>query len=304
MAQENAVWAEMLKGVREAKNISLQNISTQLRFSVEQLRALEEGAFERLPPPMITRGLIRNYARLLEIDVEPMLATYRVYTHKHGTANLRIRTSVQQDALPASKSFFGTNLGWIIILVVLILGYRFWFGHSYMPPDPVTKNLAPTPLTSPVAAVTPLTTDASSPINPVPPTTTALPPPITTPAPTLVSPASASPPTRSTEKIVAASTYEVNQKDLELPTDNDKGFTVLQTLHFVATERCWVRVSTSSDKVLYEKTLEDGEAVTLEKELPLHVVVGNASGISLTLSGKPIDWGQNVRNNVARLTLE
>ena len=68
-----------LAEAREAQGLSVEDISNRLRLSPRQIKALEEDDFTLLPDAMITRGFIRNYARLLELDPEPLLEAYRAH---------------------------------------------------------------------------------------------------------------------------------------------------------------------------------------------------------------------------------
>ncbi|MEO7343264.1 MAG: helix-turn-helix transcriptional regulator, partial [Methylotenera sp.] len=72
----HAPLGEILLEARTAKKLTQKDVSNSLRISIKQITALETDDFALLPDAMITRGFIRNYARLLEIDAEPLLASY------------------------------------------------------------------------------------------------------------------------------------------------------------------------------------------------------------------------------------
>src|SRR5690606_19882097 len=69
----------VLSAAREQRHWSIEDVSNHLRLSPRQIMALESDDFSSLPEPMITRGYIRNYARLLEINAEPLIEAYRAY---------------------------------------------------------------------------------------------------------------------------------------------------------------------------------------------------------------------------------
>src|SRR5690606_19861706 len=58
---------------REAKGWSQDYVSERLKFSLRQLRALEDEEWEKLPQGVPLRGFVRNYARLLGIDITAQL---------------------------------------------------------------------------------------------------------------------------------------------------------------------------------------------------------------------------------------
>ena len=51
-----------------------EQVAQQLKLSVRQVIAIEQEAFDELPSNLFIRGFVRNYARLLKIDAEPLLA--------------------------------------------------------------------------------------------------------------------------------------------------------------------------------------------------------------------------------------
>ena len=83
-----------LAAARNAKNLSVQAVSDSLRLSLKQISALESDDFSALPQPMATRGFIRNYARLLELDAEPLLDSYRQRIPDNTPTSLNVQTSI------------------------------------------------------------------------------------------------------------------------------------------------------------------------------------------------------------------
>src|SRR6185436_7409563 len=62
-----------LKQAREAQGLAIDDVALQLKFAPRQIESLEQERFERLPGPTIARGMVRNYARLLKLDPEPLI---------------------------------------------------------------------------------------------------------------------------------------------------------------------------------------------------------------------------------------
>ncbi len=65
-----------LKDVRESRGLSLEAIFAKTRVSVVSLRAIENGDYSLLPPPVYTRNFIRKYALAVGIDAKPLLDGY------------------------------------------------------------------------------------------------------------------------------------------------------------------------------------------------------------------------------------
>ncbi|NLW56755.1 MAG: helix-turn-helix domain-containing protein [Firmicutes bacterium] len=66
----------LLKAAREAKGLSLEEIRMITKIRVQQLKALEEGEFDRLPGEVYVKGFLVNYARAVGLDGEEILKKY------------------------------------------------------------------------------------------------------------------------------------------------------------------------------------------------------------------------------------
>jgi len=65
------VWSD-IKSLREKKDISLQNLSENMRLPVERIAYLEKGDFSNADP-IITRLQLKNYARHLGLDYDEII---------------------------------------------------------------------------------------------------------------------------------------------------------------------------------------------------------------------------------------
>ena len=150
MADESTVSAEVIgfaplgevfASARNAKNIALKDVSNNLRLSIKQIEALESNDFASLPPAMITRGFIRNYARLLELDAEPLLASYRARVPEALPTALSVQTSMNQvmpgNSKPSSIKYF-VIAG--LIAFSLITGW-YYSNHMQKPASAADESL-------------------------------------------------------------------------------------------------------------------------------------------------------------------
>jgi cytoskeleton protein RodZ len=67
-----------LRIAREKQGLSLNDVTSRLKISNKQLEAIESDNFAALPEATIVKGFIRNYAKLLKLDAEPLLDAYNV----------------------------------------------------------------------------------------------------------------------------------------------------------------------------------------------------------------------------------
>jgi cytoskeletal protein RodZ len=68
----------LLREAREAKGLTLLDAQEATRINSSYLEALEAGQYDALPTPVHARGYLRNYARYLKLDPEPLLERYEV----------------------------------------------------------------------------------------------------------------------------------------------------------------------------------------------------------------------------------
>ncbi|HMO63993.1 MAG TPA: helix-turn-helix domain-containing protein, partial [Verrucomicrobiota bacterium] len=65
---------EQLRRAREAQGLSLAQVADHTKLRADHLDALERGDFGVFPAPVYVRGTVRTYARLLHLDLAPLLA--------------------------------------------------------------------------------------------------------------------------------------------------------------------------------------------------------------------------------------
>lgn len=63
-----------LRQAREALGYSVADVVQVIRFSAHQIEAIERDDYASLPGATSARGLVRNYAKLLKLDSQPLLA--------------------------------------------------------------------------------------------------------------------------------------------------------------------------------------------------------------------------------------
>ncbi|GAB6125588.1 helix-turn-helix domain-containing protein [Humidesulfovibrio idahonensis] len=64
----------LLKSEREKHGLSVRDVMEATKISRRNLNALEGGEIKLLPHPVYLKGYVRNYARLVGLDAEPLVA--------------------------------------------------------------------------------------------------------------------------------------------------------------------------------------------------------------------------------------
>lgn len=88
-----------LATLRQAKGISLTQISEATKIRLHYLRAIEESRFQELPGGVFNTSYIRQYARAIDYDECDLLASYD-----------STLPDDEPEAPPAPRGFFGTLL--------------------------------------------------------------------------------------------------------------------------------------------------------------------------------------------------
>lgn len=83
----------LLREAREAQGLTLAQVQQELRINLRFLEALENGQYQVLPTPVHVRGYLRNYARLLKLDPQPLLDRYESLKDRYTPAVAAASTS-------------------------------------------------------------------------------------------------------------------------------------------------------------------------------------------------------------------
>lgn len=66
----------LLRAVREARGVDLRELAARTKIPLTSLRAIEDEAYEQLPPAVYLRGFVLELARQLRVDPEQVSRTY------------------------------------------------------------------------------------------------------------------------------------------------------------------------------------------------------------------------------------
>jgi cytoskeletal protein RodZ len=121
-----ASFGEQLRLAREARGISLREISEQTRISTRYLEAIENGDLKRLPGGIFNKSFIKAYARHVGYDENEALDAYARTARELGASPDEVTTTpfkshVYTDG-SGSRSPIVTIILTGIILAILALG--------------------------------------------------------------------------------------------------------------------------------------------------------------------------------------
>ena len=117
MIDKELTVGQNLQRKREAKSIPLQHVAEVTRITLSNLQALERDEFYRLPSEPFARGFLRNYAKVVDLDPEEIIAAYRSQTEA-----IKRQVLAETPAPPAPRSFLKNVRNHVFDLVSTILG--------------------------------------------------------------------------------------------------------------------------------------------------------------------------------------
>jgi cytoskeleton protein RodZ len=247
---------------RESLSLAMDEIERHTHVRKYYLQALEAGEFDRLPSSVQARGMLNNYARFLDLDVEALLLTFA-----EGLQTQRLERQPKPDEMPqkpassipfktsppfkikipaAIRRFLSVDLFVGGGLVLLLLAFAIWgtdrivnlrADSTPQPTAPPISNILVSTLQEVTATPSSTTTgNASSAVSPV-----------------------------AGETLV-----------LTLPA---AGHGPVQVV-VVAQEQAWVRV-TVDGKVKFEGRVTAGNAYPFDGNTQIEVLTGNGRAISI-----------------------
>ena len=139
-----------LRAARETKQISLREIATKTKISIDALEALEENDVARLPGGIFTRAFVRSYAAEVGLDPEQTMGEFmaQVPTEAVSEGTEYDNRSYEHDVFQSQQRMAGTVLKLVVGVVVTLAVVLLYFGLR----DGPTRTDAPEAPTEAVGA--------------------------------------------------------------------------------------------------------------------------------------------------------
>jgi cytoskeleton protein RodZ len=257
-----------LAAARVELNLSVADVSQQIKYGVKQIAAIEADDYAKLPGTTFVRGMIRSYAKLVQLDPQPLLAGLG-RRDLPAAVTVDLRTSEREPFLEGGKKSnrIYVLLSLAALLAVAVVAYE-WYVSSPSTGEVVTitpkvpkSEVAQEPPAQASAAAQPGGTDART----VEPRSQATP----MPAPTV-------------------SYNPGGSKRIQLEFD----------------QLSWVEIKQANGKILLSQLNPAGSKQSIDGAPPFEVVIGNAANVRLKYKDAPVDLRPYFKVDVARLTLE
>lgn len=140
-------FGEQLRLAREARGISLKEISEQTRISTQYLEAIEKDQYKKLPGGIFNRSFIKAYARSVGFDETEAVEAYKRIAREQEGVDDEVQVTPQKFQVLSydnTRSPLVTALLTGIVLLILSLGIYAGL-HWYMKQaDSTPTNTKPT----------------------------------------------------------------------------------------------------------------------------------------------------------------
>jgi cytoskeleton protein RodZ len=300
----------LLRQAREATGLHVAALAVAMKVPVKKLEALEADRLGDLPDAVFVRALAASVCRTLKIDPAPILsrlpqsAVPKLNSHERGlntpVSKPRVLVMPSLLAVVAKPSVLLVGVILLAVLAVLVvpearnsLGTGIATPPAAEPVMPPADTIPPPTTSTEVAQAAP---QAPAPVAvPDTPTTPAAPVAVPAVAPMAAPVLAAAPVPAAAASAATATAGTVVAANAPTPSG---------LLVFKASASSWLRVSDSKGSVLFEKTLQAGEAAAVNGSGTLSVVVGNVAGTEVLLHGKPFQMVDLNQNNVARFEVK
>lgn len=299
-----------LREARERLGMSLADVAGQLKFATRQIEALEADDYQRLPEMMFVRGFVRNYAKLLELDAQPLLDALpqtRVVPEQVRPASVE----VPFHAAPSARQQNLIWLGAALLVALVAAGFALW--HFATPQQGGAGSaLKVQPVEMPVFLPEQAEIVAGSPVQEA---KVLLAPSLPAAAPAKSSVASVQPLTKLAKPVMppipssvqaAKPLAQIAPPQPPKPVIEPNAVSSTAVLRLVFDDESWTEIKDKSGKTLSSQVNPRGSELRLDGRAPFTLVIGHAAAVRVYLRGKQVDLKSYTHSTseVARLTLE
>jgi cytoskeleton protein RodZ len=275
---------QKLAAERERQGLSRSDVAQRLHMSAYQIEAIETGDYSRLPKGTFLRGFVRNYAKVLGLAPDALLALLTEAPSaekKPGivvpTQNIRFDPIGERLANPYVKA---ATIAAVVIAIAFAAMYWWLFIRGTPPDSPARKALTETPVAAPASDGV-----ASAPL--------------VVPVPAMAEPARGE--ARKGDALKADGAKAPPSLSASAMGEGKPDGSVLK---FRFKGASWVEIRDAKGKILLSKLNPAGSETEVVGKPPLNVIVGNAPEVEVVYNDRPFDLEPHTKVAVARFKVE
>jgi cytoskeleton protein RodZ len=264
-----------LARAREARGLTVSDVAMHLKFAPRQIEALEADDYGALPGGTFVRGMVRTYARFLGLDAEALARDVGARLGdgpKHLATMTNLKVPFQAGPKRSSRVYLLLSIA-VLVAAGLVAGD--WVlrmreaARLAAQPPAVQLDTAPQvqAQTAPAAPG-----DATQVV----------------PAPAPAEPAKAEQPQAKPSVEQVSPPLVAATKRVRLEFDRES----------------WVEIKDADGNTLLSRVNPAGSKQAVEGVAPLQIVIGNASGVRMSVNDEAVDLKPFTRVDIARFTLD
>lgn len=295
-----------LAKARSAANMTVEEVAISLNLTLGVVQALERDAIDELPAPVFVRGYIKNYARLVGLRGDELVAQYEGMRAPDVPLELRPRTS----AAPRLRRGLSARAVLLVLIVVGAALVGLWWVQNGQPGmAELTRALRPeaAPVPAPLPAEgeprsserTAATGSGSSSVAADRNGT-----PIDAPGPAGGAEESPATTAAAVPAPVESVPVETAPAAAAAPVEPPPPPVTGHRLNLRLSDDVWVEILDSEGQRLVFDMLRAGASREVTGEPPFLVLLGKAGAVAVELDGRAVDHTAFERKGIARFVLD
>jgi cytoskeleton protein RodZ len=270
-AAEQVSPGRALAAARTKLNLSIADVSQQIKYGVKQIAAIEADEYAKLPGTTIVRGMIRSYAKLVQLDPNPLLADL-------GQRDIPAVVSVDLHSDEQEPFFEGgkkSNHVYVYLSLAALVAVAVVAYEWYASPPMTGEAVKITPKAAKIEAV------EAPPAAPIA--------------------------AEAAEATKEAQTSDLRSQAPEVQPAPPAVMGKVSGTNRIRLEFdriSWVEIKQMNGKVLLSQLNPAGTRQLIEGMPPFELVIGNAANVRLRYNDAPVDLKPYFKVDVAHLKLE
>ena len=302
MSEEQMSVGTLLRTAREAQGLTIEQVVQQLKLARRQVEAMEGDHFADLPGNTFARGFVRNYARLLKLDAEPLLLALEAQLPQEREQVAFPQASENPSNLDLTVGEKSIRAGHWPVLAMMLLGLLvgaglvWWYlQQPAMPEIALEEREVAASLPDAIAFTEASEIAASVTFE----SASAL---ASEPAVLNLSASAPASAALAVSSSVAASS--VASSSAVSAVRQVSSAVAARGIRIAASKESWVQIVGGDGQRVFAGMVTAGSEQAWAASAPYQIKIGNAPGAKLYYRGKPVDLAPFTRGDVATLELK
>ena len=267
-----------LRQAREARGVSVEDVSAVLKIRVGDLKSLENDDFEELPAAVYAIGFIRSYATYLDLNAGELINRYKAAMAAQTQEDAPYDPQAESEQMPVAVKL---AIGAVVIFAVYIL----WLlAGGASGPEAVSKSVTKAVTT---AVETPARATTSQPSKT--PVATRKPSVKVATKPKIARTEAAKTAAAKTGKEPAKRALDPLRTPVAVEVEPIAALDAAVTpgkIEIRAVRRTWLRIENTEGQVLLSSIVTDGDSFELSLETPYTLATRDAGALKYVVNGQ------------------